>query len=300
VVLTLNLGEESKGRLDPDSSDKSPDGSFYEEMILTAKSEDSLKFHVEGDNPLLGLQLLDKTKTEVPIAKDASGDYQIATPTGGVPADGEYYVRVTGILIDKDPVPFKINVTRLGLTPIAYVERFNSIYSMYNEDDPASVQTTIAQLETLAKDTPSRSTAFELLGRIYLHPLKDIEKAEVAMDQAIRNKGVAVIRIAFDSQWRKLAKLKGGAYGFDDARWGWLKIGQGELTLADPANKPLATLNGIEIKEFSKNLISAYSLITIVADNSRKPYVFMPKSTAAAETDLIMKLIQNHVAGKAN
>lgn len=300
VDLTLNVDEESKGNLDPRTSDKNPDGSVYEEMILTAKSEDLLSFHIEGDNPLLGLQILDKNKTEVPIAKDSSGDFRIATPTEGAPANGEYYVRVTAVLIGKNAVPFKINVKRLGLTTSAYVERFSNIYSSYREDDPASVETTIAQLEALTKDDPSRSTAFELLGRIYLHPLKDFAKAEVAMDRAIKNKGVAVIRISFDNQWRRLAKIKSGDYAFEDARWGWLKIGPGQVTLADPVNKPLATVNGTQIKEFSKNLVAAYSLVTITADNSRKPYVFMPKSTEAAETDLIMKLIQDHVAGKAN
>ena len=42
-------------------------------MILNAKSEDRLSFHVEGENPLLGLQILDKNKAEVPIAKDPPG-----------------------------------------------------------------------------------------------------------------------------------------------------------------------------------------------------------------------------------
>jgi hypothetical protein len=158
----------------------------------------------------------------------------------------------------------------------------------------------VAQLEALAKADPSRSPAFERLGIIYLDPLRDVEKAQVAMEQAIKNKGVAVIRIAFDSQWRRLAKVKSGEYGFEDARWGWLKIRPGQVTLVDPVNKPLATVNGMQIKEFSKNLVSAYSLVTITADNQRKPFVFMPKSTASAETDLIMNLIQNHVVGKVN
>ena len=54
-------------------------------MILNAKSDDRLSFHVEGENPLLGLQILDKNKAEVPIAKDPSGDFIINTPTGECP-----------------------------------------------------------------------------------------------------------------------------------------------------------------------------------------------------------------------
>jgi hypothetical protein len=300
VILTLNVGEERKGRLDPRASEKNPDGSVYEEMILTAKSEDSLSFHIEGDNPLLGLQILDKSNAEVAVAKEPSGDYKIATPTGGVPADGEYHVRVTGILVAKSATPFTITVTRTGLTSIAYNERFNKIYTGYNENDTASVDATIAQLEELSKDNPTRSTAFELLGRIYLDIRRDPEKAEIAMEQAIKTRGVALIRIAFDNQWRRIAKLRSGQYGFEDARSGWLKIGPGQVTLTDLSNKTLATLNGIQIKELTKTLISAYNLVTITADNTRKPYVFVPKNMAPAETDLVIKLIQNHVVGKAN
>lgn len=300
VNLTLNLGEEKKGRLDPRNSDKNPDGSFYEEMTITMKSEDSLNFHIEGDNPLLGLQILDKGDVEVPVAKEPSGDFKIATPTGGAPADGEYKVRVTGVLIGKTAVPFLIKVDRLGLTSIAYNERFNKIYTGYNEKDPASVEATLAQLEELSKDNPTRSTAFELIGRIYLDTLRDPERAEPAMEQAIKTRGVALIRIAFDNQWRRMAKLRSGEYGFEEIRSGWLKIGQGQVTLTDLSNRMLASVNGMQIKELSKTMVSAYNLVTITADNSKKPYVFAPKNMAPAETDLVIKLIQNHVVGKAN
>src|SRR5215468_2797601 len=46
VILTLNVGEERRGKLEP--SNKGPDGSFFEEMILYAKAEDWLTFHIEG------------------------------------------------------------------------------------------------------------------------------------------------------------------------------------------------------------------------------------------------------------
>jgi hypothetical protein len=277
------------------------DGSFYEEMILTARSEDLLSIHIEGDNPSLGLQIFDKSNAdaEVPVAKDPSGDFKIATPTGGVPADGEYHIRVTGMLIGKNPLPFTIKVDRLGLTPIAYSERFSKIYSSYNNQDPASAQATVTQLEELTKDDSTRPTAFELLGMIYLDPLKDVEKADAALEQAIKAKGVALIKISFDSQWRRMAKLRSGEYSFEDARTGWVKIGPGHVTLTDAGNKPLATVSGAQIKEFAKSMVSAYSMVSITADNAKKPYVFMPKSTAVAETDLIIKLIQNHVLGKA-
>jgi hypothetical protein len=294
----LAFGEGKNGRLDPKTSDKSADGSFYEEMILNAKSDDWLIFHVEGDNPLLGLQILDKNNAEVPVAKEPSGDFKINTPTGGVPADGEYRVRVTGMLIGKNASPFKINVKRLGLTVMAYVERFNQININFREDNPASVEETVAKLEELGRDDPSRSTAFELLGRIYLDIRKDVAKAEAVMEQAIKAKGVALIRISFDNQWRRIAKMRSGNYGFEDARSGWLKIGPGQVTISDLSNKPLASLSGLQIKDLSKTPVAAYNMVSITADNTRKPYVFAPKNMQMAETDLVIRLIQNHVVGK--
>jgi hypothetical protein len=295
---TLAFGEGKNGRLDPKTSDKNTDGSYYEEMILNAKGEDWLTFHVEGDNPLLGLQILDKNNVEVPVARDPSGDFKINTPTGGVPADGEYRVRVSGVLIGKNASPFKISVNRLGLTVIAYVERFNQINSNYRESDPSSVEETVTKLEELGRVSPAYSTAFEMLGRIYLDVRKDTVKAEAAMEQAIKAKGVALVRISFDNQWRRMAKMRSGDYGFEDPRSGWLKIGPGQVTLTDMSNKTLASLSGQQIKDVSKTLVAAYNTITITADNTRKPYVFAPRTMQPAETDLVIRLIQNHVMGK--
>jgi hypothetical protein len=269
-------------------------------ILLNAKSEDLLSFRLESDNPALSLQIFDKDNAEVPMAKEPSGDYKLNTPTGGVPADGDFRLRVTGALIGKIAAPFTLKVNRLGVTVVAYVNRFQKINENYREADPASVEETVAKLEELANDKPSLSTAFELLGRIYLDVRRDVAKAEWAMEQAIKARGVALIRISFDNQWRRITKLRGGAYGFEDMRSGWLKIGPGQITLTDLSNKPLASLNGSQIKELSKNLVAAYNLVTITGENARKPYVFAPKSMQQAEVDLILKLIQNYVVGKTN
>src|SRR5262245_31581226 len=54
VSHTLTIGEETKGRLDPKTSDKGASaGSYFEELILNAKSEDLLTFHLESENPSL-------------------------------------------------------------------------------------------------------------------------------------------------------------------------------------------------------------------------------------------------------
>jgi hypothetical protein len=298
AIPILAFGEGRNGRLDPKTSDKNADGSYYEEMILKAKSEDCLTFHVEGDNPLLGLQILDKNYAEVPVAKDPSGDFKINTPTKGLPADGEYRVRVTGVLIGRSASPFTINVNRHGLTTTAYVDRFQNINANYRKEDPVSVVETVAKLEALGRDNPSRSTAFELLGIIHLDVRKDIENAEAAMERALKANGAAVFQISFDNQWRRMARSKSGVVGFEETRSGWLKIGPGKLTITDLSGTTLGTVYGEQIKELSKTLVGEYAQVTITLNNTRKTYVFASKTKAEAETDMVMRLIQNHVKGK--
>ncbi len=300
VTPMLNVGEARNGRLDP--SDKRADGNLYEEMILlNAKSEDLLSFRIESANPALGLQIIDKNSAaEVPVVKDYSaGDFKISTGTGGVPADGDYRLRVTCSLDCKSAVPFTLKVNRLGLTSIAYVERFDKIYKDY-KNSRASVEETVAKLEELGRDNPFRPTAFETLGIIHLEDRKDVGKAEEAMDLAIKANGAAVIQISFDSQWRRIAKLRSGGFGFEDARSGWLKITRGQITVSDLGGKVIGTLSGQQIKELSKTLVGAYAMVTITANNVRRPYVFATKSMQQAETDLVIKLIQDHVMGNSN
>src|SRR5215468_1062282 len=297
---TLTFGEERKGKLDPKTSGKGAPGSFFEELVLNAKSDDLITFHLESGNQFIGLQILDKGNAEVALAKDPSGDFKINTSTGGMPADGEYRVRVTGPVSGKNAVPYTLKVNRRGLTAIGYAERFQKIYANYRESDPASVQETVTKLEELGKDDASRPTTFEMLGLVYLYGSKSAEKAEQVMEQAIKANGAAVVKISHDGQWRKMTKLRSGSMGFEDARVGWLRIRPGQLTLTDLSNRPLASLNGLQIKELSKSVTAAYNLVSITADNPRKPYVFAPASTQLAEADLVIKLIQNHVMGKTN
>jgi hypothetical protein len=300
MTRNLTFGEEAKGRLDPKTSEKIATGGYFEELILNAKGDDLLTFHIQSENPSLGLQIFDKDKAEVAVAKDASGDFKINTQTGGVPADGEYRVRVSGAVSGRTAVPFTLTVNRLGLTPAAYAERFQKIYANYRESDQASVDETLAKLEELGKDDTTRPTTFEMLGIIYLYNRKDVAKAEQAMEQAIKVNGAAVVKISFDGQWRRMTKLRSGDFGFEDSRAGWLRIRPGQLQITDTSNKSLANLNGPQIKEMSKIVTAANNLVTITADNPRKPYVFAPGGMQQAEADLVVKLIQNYVMGKTN
>ncbi|HMV48677.1 MAG TPA: hypothetical protein PKD31_13045, partial [Blastocatellia bacterium] len=257
-----------------------------------------------SENPALGLQLLDANKKEVALSKDAaSGEFKINSQTGALPADGEYRLRVTGAAGSKAATPYSVKVNRLGLTGSAYQERFNSIYAAYAalpEGASTGLDETLAKLEDLAAADENRATTFELLGIIYLYNKHDAAKAGQAMEQAIKLKGAAVVKINYDSQWRRMAKLKSGKFDWEDARTGWLRIRPGQIALTDPSNKTLASLNGPQIKELSKILTATSNLVTITAENVRKPFIFAPGSGQQAEADLVIKLIQNYVMGKTN
>ncbi len=301
VTPTLVFGQELKDRLDAKASGKGAAGTYFEEYILNAKSEDLLTFRLESESSSLGLQLFDKDKAEVAVAKGFSaGEFKIGTASGAVPSDGEYRVRVTGEVSGRSAVPFALKVNRIGLTPNAYTERFQKIYSNYHEFDQASVDETLVKLEDLGRDDTSRPTTFELLGIIYLYKRKDFGKAEQAMEQAIKANGAAVIKISFDHQWRRMVKLRSGDFGFEDARAGWLRIRPGQLLVTDTSNKTLATLSGVQIKEMTKIVTATNNLVTITAENVRKPYVFAPGTLQQAEADLVIKLIQNHVMKRTN
>lgn len=293
--VTLSFNQEAKSQLDPRATEK------FAEFLLNARSADLLTIKLESGNPALAVQLLNKDNSEVALTRDAAtGEFKINTPTGGVPADGEYRVRVAGPVSGRNAVPFTIKVNRLGLTTNVYNERFQKIIFDFRENDPASVDETLAKLEELAKEDSNRAGAFEFLGIIYLNNRRDVAKAGAAMEQALKLNGAAVIKISFDNQWRRLAKLRTGKLNWEDARTGWLRIRPGQLQLTDPSHRPLASLNGAQIKELSKIITGDNHVLSITAENTRRPFIFAPSSLQLAEADLVMKLIQTHVMGKTN
>jgi hypothetical protein len=154
----------------------------------------------------------------------------------------------------------------------------------------------VAKFEELGRDDPYRSTAFETLGIIYLEVTKDIEKAGAAMEQSLKANGSAVFLISFDKQWRRMTKSRTGDYGFDDSRSGWLKIGQGKVTITDLSGKELENLTKEHIKDISKTVVSAYNLVTIIG-NPRRQLTFATKSMRLAEAELVINLIKAYVTG---
>ncbi len=301
VSNVLAFGQEMKGRIDARGSEKGTGGLLFEEYELTAKSNDLLSFQIQSSNSELGLQILDKDNAEVPVVKDsATGNFSLKTPTGGLPGDGEYRVRVTGTVSGRNSVPFSLKVNRLGLTVNVYNERLNQIYTNFKEGDPASVDETVAKLEELTKEDSVKAGAFEFLGIIYLYNKRDFEKAETAMEQAIKLNGAAVVKITFDAQWRRMARQRNGKFDWQESRQGWVRIRPGTLMLTDLGNRTLAMIDGSQIRELSKILTATRNLVTVTGENTRRQFIFEPGSGEQAEADLVIKLIQNHVMKKAN
>jgi hypothetical protein len=194
----------------------------------------------------------------------------------------------------------------VGLTTTVYTERYRQIYFDYT-NSKASLNDTVTKLEDLVKqgtDETLRSITYQFLGLLYLHGQKDVGKAEWAMEQAIKNKGAALVEISFDNKWRQMAKSRSGDYDFEDPSKGWLKIESGRLTLTDlksvtlQNDKTPASLTGQQIREVTKTLNSAYPLVKIATDNTKKPYIFAAGAKLQVEADLVIKLIQKHVLGK--
>jgi hypothetical protein len=199
-------------------------------------------------------------------------------------------------------------IKRAGLTTVEYSDRYRQIYYDYT-NTKVSLDETVAKLEDLVKlatDDSARSITYQFLGLLYLHGRNDPGKAEAAMERAIKANGSALVEISFDNKWRQMAKSRSGDYDFEDAIRGWIKIESGKLTLTDLNSKTLqndktpASLTGQQIKEVSKTLNSAYTLVKITTDNTRRPYYFAAGAKRQVEADLVIKLIQKHVLGTAN
>jgi hypothetical protein len=218
-------------------------------------------------------------------------------------------------ILGPEPTPVKLKSgvrttskgKRPGLTIVEYNERYRQIYYDYT-GSKASLDETVTRFEALVKQTAddtARASTYQFLGLLYLHGRNDPVNAEAAMDRAIKAKGSALVEISFDNKWRQMAKSKGGDHKFEDLGQGWIKIEPGKLTFTDRAAKPLmnndkteASLTGQQIKDLSKTNVSLFTLVEI-ATYTRKPYIFAAGAMRQVEADLVIKLIQRHVMGKA-
>jgi hypothetical protein len=194
-----------------------------------------------------------------------------------------------------------------SLTTVEYIDRYRVIYDDYRFSR-ISVEETLSKLEALVKLAPEDNTSSitnQFLGLLYLHARNDPVKAEAAMEQAIKAKGSAIIEISFDNKWRRMGKSRSGDYAFEDNSLGWIKIESGKVSFTDRTNKPLmndkteASLTGQQIKDLQKTLVAAFTLVEITTYNTKRPYVFAAGAMRQVEADLVIKLIQKHVMGRA-
>ena len=289
--VVASLESQGAGRL--------PTGHYYHEFTLSAKASDLLAIQFQPDMPVLALRIYDAARAELPIVKDAmTGDFRFDTSTGTVPADGEYRVRIINASEEKKPIgAYRLLIVRTGMTGAAYDARLRQISEGFKASEAASVDATIKQLEELIAEDANKPGAYELLGAIYLNHKSDPDKAASQMEQAIKLGGAGLFKVSYDSQWRRPKRSPAG-FIWEDAKTAWLRIQDANLAVADPANpsQSLITVAGAQVVKVER--LPILPVITIQLA-SRRTLQFSPASKNGAEADLIVRLLQSHVAKKS-
>lgn len=295
---SLAFNKEVNASLDAQSSGRIATGSYYNEYVLSAKASDLLALQFQPDSPALALRIYDAARSELPIVKDSmTGDYRFDTPTGTVPTDGEYRLRVLNTGEDKKAAgAYTLKVIRSGMTEAAYDAQLQKITGQFKSSDAANVDATITQLDQLIAADANKPGALELLGVIYLNHKGDTAKAESNMEQAIKLGGAAMFKIAYDGQWRR-PKRVGQSFEWEEPKQAWLRIQDGKAILAD-ANNPqqnIFALPAVQIRSIERTPIGPIINVQVMP---RRTYQFSPASKQGAEADLLMKLLQSHVLKK--
>lgn len=294
----LAFNKEVQASLDAQSSGRIATGSYYNEYALSAKASDLLALQFQPDNPALALRVYDPARTELPIVKDSmTGDYRFDTPTGTVPVDGEYRLRVLNTSEDKKAAgAYTLKVIRSGMTEAAYEAQLQKISGQFQGDAAANVDATVTQLDQLIAEDANKPGAFELLGVIYLNYKGDAAKAESSMAQAIKLGGAGMFKIAYDGQWRR-PKRVGQNYEWEEPKQAWLRVYDGKAILGDPNNpqQNIFTLPTALIRSIER---VAQAPVVNIQGLARRNYQFSPASKLSAETDLLVKLLQVHVLKK--
>jgi hypothetical protein len=294
----LAFNQAVNASLDAQSSGRIATGSYYNEYVLTAKASDLLSIQFQPDNPSLALRIYDPAHNELPIVKDSmTGDYRFDTPTGTLPADGEYRVRLLNTSEDKKAAgAYTLKVVRSGMTEAAYEAQLQKIAGQFKGGDAANLDATIAQLDQLIAEDANKPGAYELLGVVYLNHKGDAAKAESNMEQAIKLGGAAMFKIAYDAQWRR-PKRVGQSFEWEDPKQAWLRVYEGKAILADPNNpqQNIFALLAAQIRGIER---MAPAPVINVQGLARRNYLFSPASKQAAEADLMMRLLQAHVLRK--
>jgi len=301
AISAITLDKSIESRLDPRTSDKIAAGNFFQEFDWPAARANHLySIKLQTEDPNIVVQVFDRENVEVPLSKDASGNWSVKTTTGGLPADGDYIVRVSGRIGVRKAVPYTLTFARQGLLPAIYNERFQNIILKFRESDPTSVDETLTKLDELAAEDDYKPGALEFIGIIQLYNKGDFEKAEKAMERAIKANGAAVLRIYHDKQWRGMIKSADGKFNFQEPQTGWIRIRPGRLVISDYSNRTLAAIENGKVTEVLKIESGDSSLVSVAAEGAPTPYIFMPGTKQAAEAEIVMRLIQKHVVAGSN
>jgi len=94
-IPPITFDQNAEGNLDPQTSGRISQSSYYDEYALTASSADLFTIQLQTANPTLAVQIFDQNRAGLPILKDPqTGEFRLAPPSstlpGGKSAVGRY------------------------------------------------------------------------------------------------------------------------------------------------------------------------------------------------------------------
>lgn len=299
TVAALAFNQAVVASLEAASAGRLASGHYYNEYTLTAKASDWLAIQYQPDSPALTLRVYDAAQNELPIVKDSmTGDYRFDTPTGTVPQDGEYRVRVLNTSDEKKAAgAYTLKFVRSGMTEAAYEAQLQKISAGFKAADAASADAVLQLLDQLIADDANKPGAYELQGVLYLLYKNDTAKATAQMEQAIKLGGAAMFKVHYDSQWRRPKRTPAGMV-WEDPRVAWLRLYDGKAALVDVhnPNQVVSTVQGNQLNKVERLPVAPIINVQVAP---RTTLAFSPASKNNTEADLIVRFLQVHVAKKA-
>lgn len=297
-IPPIRFNQSADGNLDPKTSGRLTQNNYYEEYALTAMGGELLTIQLQSANATLAVQVFDKEKVGLPVLKDPrTGEFKLDTPDTGLPGDGEYRVRVLGVIAEANakPVAYTLKLNFTGLAEEGYNAQLQQIILAFNASGSKNADVAITKLEQLVRDEPRKPGAYERLGMLYLYQRQNLQQALKHMEQAIKLGGAAIFQITHDRQWGKPSG-KGQALTWKEQRDSWLNIRFRQIEVTNSKEQSLVTASGQQIKELKRTKDApVIEFKDTVAKQSR---YFAPSTKNDAEVEAIMNLIKTHVLPK--
>jgi hypothetical protein len=304
-IAPLAFNQNADGRLDAKTAGRLTQTSFYDEYKLMATGGELFTIELQSGKRSLAVQLFDKEKAGLAILKDPrTGEFKLDTPGGLLPGEGEYHVRVLGLVAEANaaPIPYTLKLRLTGLTEDGYRARLQQITATLETpgEEKVKVENAIAQLQQLIQDEPSKPGAHEHLGVLYLEDHHDLAQAIAEMNQALKLGGTATFKISHDSQWRQPVKKQGQGLAWEDERTSWLKIRADQIEVTDASETQLTyfSISGRQIKEVLRPG-NTFVLHLKPEAGRNKPRFFAPSGKDPAVTEVILGMIKSHVLRKS-